>query len=297
MAGSVCELVDLLTLRDEGHDTFLGSAGDQTGRALFGGHVIGQALMAAADTVAGQRLPHSVHCVFVSAAAPARPISYRVDRVGDGRSFSRRRVVAAQSGADILTMQASFHVGEDGLRHDREQPAAPSPDSCDPLTGPAADVERWPDLYRSWAAVDIRVSPQPPVLSRPTSTGHTPGAQVWLRTREEVRGSQVLHIAILACLSDMTLLGAALAPHGISHRHPGYQIASLDHCLWIHAPLRADEWLLYHQISPIASAGRGFCRGEFYQDGRHVATVVQEGLIRPVVSAPDHQTPTRGIAS
>lgn len=106
-----------------------------------------------------------------------------------------------------------------------------------------------------------------------------------------------MHTAILACLSDMTLLGAALAPHGISHRHPGYRVASLDHCLWIHTPFRADEWMLYHQVSPIAAAGRAFCRGEIYQAGQHVATVVQEGLIRAAASVPNGRTPTRGVAS
>ncbi len=297
MAGTAAELIDLLTSRADGPDTYTASAEKLPAGPLFGGHVVGQALMSAARTVSDERLPHSVHCVFVASGRSELPIEYRVTRVGDSRAFSRRQVTASQAGADIFVMQASFHIGEDGLIHDREPPTAPDPDSCTPLTGSSADAERWPDMYRHWGAIDVRIAAQPPVLPRPTSTGQTPGAQVWLRTRETVAGPQVLHSAILACVSDMTLLGAALAPHGISHRHPGYRIASLDHCLWIHAPFHADRWMLYHQISPVAAAGRGFCRGEIYQAGRHVATVVQEGLIRPVAAAPRGNAPTRGIAS
>ncbi|QNJ93315.1 thioesterase family protein [Mycolicibacterium fluoranthenivorans] len=295
MVDTVRELLDLLTLRCDGPDTYIGSADQMPAGALFGGHVVGQALVAASQTVSDQRLPHSVHCLFVAPGRSERPIDYRVARVGDGGSFSRRRVVATQVGRELLTMQASFHIGETGLTHDREQPLAPDPDSCTPLTGLAADPERWPDMYGQWGAIDVRVAPRPPVLPRPTSTGKTPGAQVWLRVSAELVGPQVMHSAVLACVSDMTLLGAALAPHGISHRHPGYRVASLDHCLWIHAPFRADEWMLYHQISPVAAAGRGFCRGEIYQAGRHIATVVQEGLIRTDKSVSDGRNATHVV--
>lgn len=225
------------------------------------------------------------------------PINYRITRIGDGRSFSRRRVIAYQDGRELFMMQASFHLEETGLAHHHEQPPAPDPSACTPLTGPGADARRWPDMYRDWGCVDVRLAPLALASPRAAGAGTASVAQVWMRTTSPVPPGLVLHSTILACTSDMTLLGAALAPHGISHRHPGYRVASLDHCLWIHAPFRVDEWLLYHQVSPIAARGRGFCRGELYQGGHHVATVVQEGSIRAELSVPEGGEAARGVAS
>jgi acyl-CoA thioesterase-2 len=282
MATTVAVLLDLLAVSKVNDDSYAGLAADGELGALFGGQVAGQALAAAVDTVDSRFTPHSMHCYFLRPGRPDLPIRYEVDRVRDGRAFASRRVVANQADRHIFSMQASFQVPEPGPDHQNLMPAAPAPELCPSIpTGADPQNSEWPDLYREWACMDIRYVPVDDIHDGHTNTGLTSHSQIWFRTTSLVDQPQAQQSCLLACTSDLTLLSSALVPHGASQRHNGFRIASLDHCLWFHRPFRVDQWMLYDQISPSAALGRGYCRGEIFQAGKHVATVVQEGSIRP----------------
>ncbi len=252
---------------------------------VFGGQVLGQALVAAERTVEG-RLPHSLHGYFLLPGDVDTPIVYQVERVRDGRSFSARRVQAIQHGRPILSMIASFQVPETGLEHAAAPPDVPAPETLAPSS---ALVERWiaeagpipaplAEGLRTPIAVELRpVSPVSPLAPRPAE----PRQAVWFRTVDRVPDDERLHRAILAYATDFALLGTALRPHGRSWWQPSMVVASLDHALWFHRPARIDEWLLYVMDSPSAQAARGLARGTIFdRSGRLVASVAQEGLMR-----------------
>lgn len=239
----------------------------------FGGQVAGQALVAATRTADERYLVHSLHGYFIRPGNPKQPIVYVVDRMRDGRSFCTRRVDAIQDGKTIFTMEASFHVPEEGgLRHQDEMPPAPLPEELpDYAELPEAERETWMAEWSDW---DIR--PVPPEQTR-TMPGLAAQQRVWIRYRRKLPDVNILHVCALAYLSDMTLLGSARVPH------PGVEIqaASLDHALWFLRPFRADEWLLYDQTSPSAGYGRALTQGRIYnRSGDMVAAVTQEGLTR-----------------
>jgi acyl-CoA thioesterase II len=276
-------LLDLLDLEDIEVDLFRGRSPETSLQRVFGGQVAGQALVAAGRTVVPDRPVHSLHAYFVRPGDPAAPIVYSVDRIRDGRAFTTRRVVAIQHGRPIFNMSASFQVDEPGLEHQDPMPAAPPPESLPTMAGRmAADAAEWGDWWREWSSIDLRPvadSPRAAVPGAPDRQGHT---QVWLRAASRLPDDRLLHVCVLAYVSDLTLLGATLVPHGVSMVGSGVQMASLDHAMWFHRPFRADEWLLYDQVTPSASGGRGFASGRiFTETGTLVASVVQEGLIRP----------------
>ena len=278
-------LLDLLRLEQiaefdvaEGEpDLFRGQSPDTDIQRVFGGQVLGQALTAATHTVETGRAVHSLHAYFLLPGDPAAPILYEVDRSRTGRSFSTRRVVARQHGRNIFVMSASYQIPESGLDHADAKPEAPDPDELPPIppepaTGEHPDAEDllWNILYRKWTAFDIRRVPGTPPDRR----------QVWLRTSAPLPDDPQLHTAVLAYVSDLTLLSTTLIRHKLLP-HKEVQIASLDHAIWFHRPARLDDWLLYDQNSPSASGARGLATGRiFTRDGTLVATVVQEGLLR-----------------
>ncbi len=252
---------------------------------VFGGQVLGQALVAAERTVEG-RLPHSLHGYFLLPGDVDTPIVYQVDRIRDGRSFSARRVQAIQHGRPILSMIASFQVEEGGLEHAAPMPAVPAPET---LPSSGSLVERWiaeaapvppaiAEGLRTPLAVELRpIAPLSPL--RPAVAG--PAQAVWFRTVDAVPDDPRLHRAILAYATDFALLGTALRPHGRSWWQPSMAVASIDHALWFHRPARIDEWLLYVMDSPSAQSARGLARGTIFdRAGRLVASVAQEGLMR-----------------
>ncbi len=207
------------------------------------------------------------------------PIVYEVDRIRDGKSFTTRRVVAIQHGEAIFNLQASFHLAETGLDHQVEMPEAPPPESL-----PRADELEPPVPGKLWKRqpVDMRYVNGPPWELSPDGDTR-PRQLVWIRADGKLPDDPVLHTCIVAYASDYTLLGASLVPHGVSYFRNDIMMASLDHAMWFHRPFRADEWLLYSQMSPSASGGRGLAYGGiFRQDGALAVSVVQEGLIRPV---------------
>jgi acyl-CoA thioesterase-2 len=250
---------------------------------VFGGQVASQALVAAARTTDADRVVHSLHAYFLRPGDTRVPIVYDVERTRDGRAFSTRRVVARQHGRSIFYMSASFHLAEDGLDHQDPMPAVAAPEDCPELGDVLARLTGRPraEWDREWAALDVRYAGNSRAGGTLHSDAHPALARVWLKAAGPVGPDPVLHAAVLAYASDLTLLSVALVPHGTYIGDPRLQPASLDHAMWFHRPLRADEWLLYDQVSPSASGGLGFATGRLFTvDGRLVATAVQEGLIR-----------------
>jgi acyl-CoA thioesterase-2 len=249
---------------------------------VFGGQVIGQALVAAARTVEGRPV-HSLHCYFLRPGDPKIPILYEVDRIRDGKSFATRRVVAIQHGEAIFTMAASFQIVEPGLDHQIEMPDVPPPEK---LPSEAELKEAY--LHNAPDAVRKYWQHARPIELRPVDLRHyvsreplEPIQYVWVRATHKLPDDPDIHRCVLAYASDMTLLDTSLFAHGRSIFDQDLQPASLDHAMWFHRSFRADEWLLYAEDSPSASGARGFTRGSlFTRDGKLVASVAQEGLIR-----------------
>jgi len=279
----VDELIDLLRLERIEEDLFRGQSRDIGTRNVFGGQVLGQALSAAQQTVDGGRIVHSLHAYFLRAGDIEAPIVYNVDRSRDGKSFSVRRVVAIQHGQPILNFAASFQVAEAGAEHQFDMPAVPMPEDLAPPTQiPAEELAKMPVKPQRWLSrksafefryVSRRNEIQPE--KRP------PFQQIWFRLIDRAPDDDGLQRSMLAYASDFHLIGTAMLPHGISYLQHNVQVASLDHALWFHRPLRVDDWLLYSCDSPSAQGARGLTRGMIYaRDGRLVASTAQEGLIR-----------------
>lgn len=287
MSDSLEELISLLRVERLEQNLFRGSNGDIGSRNVFGGQVLGQALMAAAMTVEDRAI-HSLHAYFLRAGDKSAKIVYDVERVRDGGSFSTRRVVAIQHGQPIFNFAASFQQIESGVEHASSMPDVPGPE------GLASEIElmrgvldRLPasrkDALLRGRPIEIRplqpIDPIKPTVQEPRS-------DAWMRAVGPLPDDPVLHQAMLAYASDFGLLRSAMLPHGLSFFQPQMQVASLDHAMWFHRDFRMDQWLLYATDSPSASRARGFCRGSVYaRDGTLVASVVQEGLIRQRAAA------------
>lgn len=283
MPQSIDELVDLLDLETIEDNLFRGRQPRTSLQRVFGGQVAGQAVMAAIRTIDRDRELHSLHAYFLLPGDTAVPLVYDVERTRDGRSFSTRRVVARQHGKPIFYMSASFQVPEEGFDHQDVMPEVAGPEQCPELGDVLAKLTRRPreEWDRDWAALDVRYagdSRPGGVLSDP---GHPALARVWLKASGRLPDDPAMHAAVLAYASDLTLLSVSVVPHGTFIGDPKLQPASLDHAMWFHRSARADEWLLYDQVSPSASGGRGFATGRlFTQSGLLVSSVVQEGLVR-----------------
>ena len=279
---ALSSLLSLLDLEPIENNMFRGRSPKDRWQRVFGGQVLGQALVAASRTVEGRDC-HSLHAYFLRAGDPKLPILYEVDRSRDGTSFSARRVVAIQHGEPIFTMSASFDVLQQGLEHQMAMPDVPAPEELkSEQEWRKAILSDVPEHVRGWflRARPIEIRPVEPE-NRFAKAKHAPRQIVWFRAAGPLPESPALHQCVLAYASDMTLLDTSLLPHGYNLFTNDLQLASLDHAMWFHRPFRADEWLLYVQESPSASASRGFNRGEiFRRDGVLVASVAQEGLIR-----------------
>lgn len=282
MSRALDQLLTILDIERLEENLFRGLSPQVGWQRVFGGQVIGQALVAANRTVNG-RLAHSLHAYFLRAGDPSVPIIYTVDRIRDGGSFTTRRVVAVQHGQAIFSMAASFHKEETGLEHQIKMPEVPPPESLPSEAElKACLIDRVPPQVKAYWERERPIEIRPVDLSRYLTPGnHDPSQQVWIRATGELSNDQSLHQCVLAYASDFTLLDTALIAHGRFVFDPKLILASLDHALWFHRKLRADEWLLYAQDSPISGGGRAFCRGMlFTRDGKLVASTAQEGLLR-----------------
>ncbi|MCG8562856.1 MAG: acyl-CoA thioesterase II [Hyphomicrobiales bacterium] len=286
MTSAVKTLLSILDLETLEHNLFRGRSPQAGWQRVFGGQVIGQALVAAARTVE-DRFAHSLHGYFLRPGDPSVPIIYEVDRIRDGRSFTTRRVVAIQHGAAIFSMSVSFQVQEPGLSHQSGMPDVPEPES---LANASELIARFkdqlPDAIRKYWERERPIEIRPVEVARYFSQEPaTPAQHVWMRASAPLPDDPALHQCALAYASDFTLLDTALIAHGRLLLDPKLMLASLDHAVWFHRPFRADDWFLYAQDSPAAAGARGFCRGSiFTRDGTLVASVAQEGLIREKTS-------------
>jgi acyl-CoA thioesterase-2 len=282
MSKAIQSLLEILDLEPLEVNLFRGSSPQVGWQRVFGGQVIGQALVAATRTV-NARPVHSLHGYFMLPGDPKVPIVYEVDRLRDGRSFTTRGVRAIQHGHAIFSMLVSFHRDEPGFDHASPMPKVPAPEDL-----PSDEEIRKNILPGMPEAVRVYYERERPIELRPVefrryiSKDHRdPKFHVWIRSTAPLPADPAIHQCVLAYASDMTLLDTALIPHGRTVFEKSIQAASLDHALWFHRPFRADEWLLYAQDTPNASGARGLSRGLiFARDGTHVATVAQEGLIR-----------------
>ena len=285
MQSQTADVLKLLELEQLEVNLFRGESRDIGSAQVFGGQVLGQALTAASRTVEA-RIVHSLHAYFLRRGDFNAPIVYEVDRSRDGHSFSNRRVIAIQHGEQIFNMTASFQVVEEGLDHQFDMPDVPPPEKLpDMLEVLRPMVDRLPERVKRFVEkprpFEFRMVQPFPNLIEPGK--HPPARQVWFRLPDRIPDEESLHRRLLAYVSDYYLLDTAVLPHGMSFLSAKAVMASIDHAMWFHRPLRVDDWLLYALDSPSASGARGFGRGSVYsRDGRLVASTAQEGLIRVV---------------
>ncbi|HEY6794041.1 MAG TPA: acyl-CoA thioesterase II [Kineosporiaceae bacterium] len=272
-------VLDLQPRPDLGEDVLVGTSQPQPHGRVFGGQVLAQTVLAAQRTVSPERPVHSMHGYFLRAGDSSEPITFTVDRLRDGRSFSARRVQALQSGRPILSMIASFQRPAEGLEHAEPMPDVPPPDAIPPLW------EQPDRLHDPRARYLLRhrpldVRPVQPGLHQEPVEPATEQA-IWVRAYGALPDDPAVHAAVLAYASDYSLIEVVLRAQGVSWNRPGLRLASLDHGMWWHRPVRADEWVLYVQTTPSASGARGLGLGRMYRaDGTLVASVAQEGMIR-----------------
>lgn len=276
------KLVELLDLAPIGDDHFQGESEDLGFPAVFGGQVLGQALMAASRTVE-DRAAHSLHAYFLRPGDHRLPIDYEVHRVRDGGTFSVRRVIARQEGKEILTGSMSFQVEESGFDHQDVMPEAPDFNTLQSEHTLALMMKQYiPEHRREKFTRDRPIEIRPVDPMNPLKPEQRePHKQAWFRAQGDLPDDPVLHRCLLAYSSDFGFLGTSLNPHGVTFMNREMQVASLDHAIWFHRDVRMDDWLLYDTDSPSASGGRGFNRGNiFNREGVLVASTAQEALIR-----------------
>ena len=278
------QLVEQLALEKLEENLFRGQTQDLGWGAVFGGHVLGQALSAATQTVPKERHVHSMHAFFLRPGDVTRPILYTVDRIRDGGSFTTRRVVAVQHGEPIFNMAASFQLDEPGFDHMESMPEAPDPDTLpDDRERLRVGYDQLPTNLRKMSTglrpIEMRAVDTEDDLIHPSK--RPAYRRVWLKARGALGDDPAVHASLLAYASDYSFITTSLLPHGATFLTPKMQVASLDHVMWFHRPFRLDDWLLHVMDSPSASNARGLVRGRvFTRAGVLVASTAQEGLIR-----------------
>ena len=282
MHAVLADLIQVLQLEKLEHNLFRGVSRDLGFPQVFGGQVLGQSLAATCATVRPDRSVHSLHAYFLLPGDVTAPIIYEVDRSRDGGSFSSRRVVAIQHGQPIFHMSASFQVEQAGFEHQSSMPHVPRPEDLPDLRHLVAQSTEVPAELKTWfeipLPIEFRAVNAEQLMSADPSEAST---QFWFRAVDALPNDAVLHRCVLAYASDFYLLRTSTQPHGIAFPSAQLRLASIDHAMWFHRPLRVDEWLLYCIDSPSASSARGLSRGAIYdQAGTLVASVAQEGLIR-----------------
>jgi acyl-CoA thioesterase II len=278
------ELVKLLDIEKLEQNLFRGTSPKVGWQRVYGGQVLGQAMVAAIRTVEPDRIAHSAHAYFLLPGDPQHPIVYEVERIRDGGSFTTRRVKAIQHGRAMFAMSLSFQKVEASYDHAFQMPSGvPMPEDLPNERELAGElIKHLPDNMRSYWERERPIEMRPVDVSRYLARAkREPKQMIWMRANGLLPDVLAFHQCVLAYASDFTLLDTALIAHGKLMFDPDIQLASLDHAMWFHRPFRADEWLLYVQDSPSAYGARGLARGSvFARDGSLVASVAQEGLIR-----------------
>ena len=280
----VASMLAVLDLSQSGarttEDIFTGVSQSMPLGRVYGGQVLAQSIVAAERTIPDSRSVHSMHGYFLRPGDASKGITFSVDRIHDGRSFSTRRTQAFQEGVPIFSMIASFQEADPGIEHQTDLPAdVPEPEDLPDLEDHLAGLHPMSKRLFIDRPVDLRHVPSPIYLS--VEGDHVPRQAVWMRTRRPIPDDQRIHRAALAYLSDLTIQESILRAHGISWATPGLKVASLDHAMWWHRPGRVDDWVLYVQESPSARGGRGLATGRIYaRDGMLLASVAQEITVR-----------------
>jgi len=261
-------------------DIFTGKSQSMPTGRVFGGQVLAQAVIAAERTMPADRTVHSMHGYFLRPGDATKGLTFAVDRIHDGRSFSTRRTQAYQEGQPIFSMIASFEIDSAGLEHQAEMPAdLPMPEDLPNVEDHLSGLHPMSKRFFVDRPVELRHVPSP--IYNSVDSEPAPRQSVWMRTRRELPDDARLHRAALAYMSDLSIQESVLRAHGVSWSRPGLKVASLDHAMWWHRPGRVDEWLLYDQESPSARGGRGLATGRiFTRDGVLIATVAQEIMVR-----------------
>jgi acyl-CoA thioesterase-2 len=261
-------------------DIFTGVSQSMPLGRVYGGQVLAQSIVAASRTVAPGRIAHSMHGYFLRPGDASQGITFAVDRIHDGRSFSTRRTQAFQDGVPIFSMIASFQDDDPGLEHQEPMPdGIPAPDELPAVEDTLTGLHPMSKRFYTDLPVDLRHIPSPIYVS--VEGEHEPRQCVWMRARRPIGDDPDLHRSALAYLSDLTIQESILRAHGVAWSTPGLKVASLDHGMWWHRPGRVDEWMLYVQESPSARGGRGLAQGRIYaRTGELLASVAQEIMIR-----------------
>jgi acyl-CoA thioesterase-2 len=284
MSIALDELLSFLKLDQIEENVFQGQTPIETRQRVFGGLVAAQALLSAGKTVDPSRTVHSLHAYFLVGGHPGEPITYEVELVRDGGSFTTRRCVAKQHGTPIFVMTSSFQKSEAGFEHSTAMPKGiAEPESLPTWQERLAPIMNEIDEPTAkWLVQDRPIDTRSETLPAWVDpTPREPNQDVWFRADGKLPDDPLLHACIIVYASDLTLLDTAVLPHGNKVTKSRFMMASLDHAMWFHETCRADEWLLYHQKSPNASHARALAYGEiFTRDGKHVLTVMQEGLVR-----------------
>lgn len=279
MSNALDELIQILDLEQIEVNIFRGHSPEDKRVRVFGGQVAAQALIAAGRTVSFGNV-HSLHAYFLRPGDVTIPILFEVDRIRDGKSFTTRRVVAIQRGEPIFNLSASFHKFEEGVSHQSQMPDVPDPFSLPTLK---ERVAPWEDQLGDW---NTRLRPldqryiDPPTMEI-YDQPREPKQRVWVKADGKLPDDPLLHACVVTYASDMTLLDSVMLPHKLSWINKNLMVASIDHVMWFHRPIRADQWFLYDQDSPTAYGARAFARGQIYaSDGTLAVSVAQEGLLR-----------------
>ncbi|MCW9035782.1 MAG: acyl-CoA thioesterase II [Alphaproteobacteria bacterium] len=276
------KLLKILDLEQIEVNLFRGTSPDESWQRVFGGQVIGQALVAATRTVE-EFQSHSLHGYFLRPGDPKVPIIYNVDRSRDGKSFATRSIVAIQHGRPIFNMSVSFQRDEAGLEHQFDMPDVPAPEDLPTESEMRAKIAPLlPEKFRKYftrdRAIEIRAVEQTDWVN---PKKREPIQHFWIKTKGDMPDDQNINKCVLAYASDMTLLDTCIAPHGVTFLDERLQVASLDHAMWFHRPFKADQWMLFSQDTPSANGAKGLNRGSLYtREGILIASVAQEGLIR-----------------
>lgn len=282
MSEALSEVLDLLDLESIEVNLFRGRSPETRTQRVFGGQVIGQALVAAYRTVE-ERVCHSMHAYFLRPGDPKAPILYEVDRIRDGKSFATRRVVAIQHGRPIFNLAASFQIYEEGFEHQIDMAETPKPEELKTEHQLALEIaDKIPEEMRPFLLAERPIELRPVNPKSMFGTKKIPPYQnIWMKANGILPDDVPLHQCVLAYASDMTLHDTATLPHGVKPWNDKLQMASLDHSMWFHRPFRADEFLMYQHDSPSAQNARGLSRGSIYSaDGTLICSVAQEGLLR-----------------